>query len=200
MKFAAAIALSAVSCLAVLAWSQVRLEVAEVAVVVVAPAPAKQPVHKAEAPAPKPEPASPAPAELAPVAEKAAAPPPLARIQPARAAKAPAPRPRPAASAPPAAEEPAPAPPAAPEPMAEEPKAKGGAKAAAGDTGKLSLDTVPATEVYLGQNKIGDTPLVEVPLPAGHHALQVINDEKGISQSVEVDTRAGQTTKKRIQL
>jgi serine/threonine-protein kinase len=90
----------------------------------------------------------------------------------------------------------------APDPKPEEPKAaaRESKKAAAGDTGKLSLDTVPATEVYFGQNKIGDTPLVEVPLPAGHHALQVINDDKGISQSIEVDIRAGQTTKKRIQL
>jgi serine/threonine-protein kinase len=191
MKWVAAILLSAVSLLAVVLVSQVSLQVdeppiarpAQVAVVVPAP-------RKAVAPSPKAPPGPPAaPAEASPIAEPAPAP--LAPARPARAAKASTPRPRPAAAQPAAANAP---------PDGEAPPAKESKKAAVGDTGKLTLDTVPATEVYFGQNKIGDTPLFEVTLPAGHHALQVINDEKGISQSIEVDIRAGQTTKKRVQL
>jgi hypothetical protein len=194
MKFVAAIVLSAVSLLAVVVWSQVPLDIEE------APLRASAPVAAA---APAPRPARAAPRPPPPPAEEAAPlaadPPALTRLQPARTAKASTPRSRPAAAQATPAED---APESTPEPKAEEPRPppKESKKAATGDTGRLTLDTVPATEVYFGQDKIGDTPLVEVPLPAGHHALQVINDDKGISQSIEVDIRPGQTTKRRIQL
>jgi hypothetical protein len=194
MKWVAAIVLSAVSLLAVVIGSQVPLDIEET------PLQASAPVAVA-APAPRPPRAPPKPPpppaeEPAPLAADPPAPP---RPQPAHTAKASTPRSRPAAAQATPAEN---APESTSEPKAEEPKSppKESKKAAAGDTGRLTLDTVPATEVYFGQEKIGDTPLVEVPLPTGHHALQVINDEKGISQSIEVDIRPGQTTKRRIQL
>jgi hypothetical protein len=196
LKVVAAIVLSAVSLLAVVIWSQVPLDIEEAPVRASAPVAAAAPAPRPARAAPKPPPPPPLTEEPAPLA---ADPPVPTRPQPAHTAKASTPRSRPAAAQATPAET---APESTPEPNAEEPKPppKESKKAAAGETGKLSLDTVPATEVYFGQNKIGDTPLVEVPLPAGHHALQVINDDKGISQSVEVDIRPGQTTKKRIQL
>jgi eukaryotic-like serine/threonine-protein kinase len=67
-------------------------------------------------------------------------------------------------------------------------------------SGRLSLDTRPQTEVYLGQKSLGTTPLVGVELSPGHQVLQLVNEDKGISQSFEVDIRAGETTQKRLDL
>ncbi len=66
--------------------------------------------------------------------------------------------------------------------------------------GLLSLNTVPWTEVYLGSRKLGDTPLIDVPLPAGTHVLRLVNAEKGVSSSIEVEIRPGQTTVKKLSL
>jgi serine/threonine-protein kinase len=66
--------------------------------------------------------------------------------------------------------------------------------------GKLSLDTSPWTRVSLGGKNLGDTPLLEVPLPAGRHVLQLVNEQQGINRSVEVEIEAGKTTVKRLHL
>jgi hypothetical protein len=66
--------------------------------------------------------------------------------------------------------------------------------------GRLSLVTRPETEVFLGQTSLGNTPLVGVELPPGHQVLQLVNEDKGISQSFEVEIRAGETTQKRLDL
>ncbi len=66
--------------------------------------------------------------------------------------------------------------------------------------GKLSISTQPWTKVMLNGKALGDTPLIDQPLPAGKHLLKLVNDEKGISTSVEVEVKAGQTTKKVLKL
>ncbi|MFT3840520.1 MAG: serine/threonine-protein kinase [Myxococcaceae bacterium] len=67
-------------------------------------------------------------------------------------------------------------------------------------TGKLTLSTTPWTKVVLNGRVLGDTPLVEVPLPAGKHVLKLTNDEKNISRSIEVEIKPGQTTAKKLSL
>ncbi len=79
-----------------------------------------------------------------------------------------------------------------PEPAAQTPK-----KVA---MGKLTLDTVPWTRVFLRGRKLGDTPLIDLPMPAGRYQLKLVNEEKNISALIEVQIRAGQTTAKKLRL
>jgi eukaryotic-like serine/threonine-protein kinase len=64
--------------------------------------------------------------------------------------------------------------------------------------GRLTLDTTPWTRVYLGKTVLGDTPLIEVPLPVGLQKLKLVNDAEGVSSVVEVQIRPGQTTVKKL--
>ena len=66
--------------------------------------------------------------------------------------------------------------------------------------GRLTLSTTPWTRVTLNGRVLGDTPLVELPLPAGRHVLKLNNDEKGINRTIEVEIKAGQTTAKKLSL
>jgi serine/threonine-protein kinase len=66
--------------------------------------------------------------------------------------------------------------------------------------GFLSLITSPWTHVTEGGRDLGDTPLMRVPLPAGHHSLRLVNGEAGISETYEVDITAGETTSRRLGL
>jgi serine/threonine-protein kinase len=65
-------------------------------------------------------------------------------------------------------------------------------------TGFLTLDSIPWTQVYLDGKKIGDTPLLRVPVPAGTLHLTLRNDEKGIKQKVEVEVAAGKTAVRQL--
>ena len=64
--------------------------------------------------------------------------------------------------------------------------------------GKLTLQTTPWTEVFLGGKSLGESPLIEVPLPAGKHTLRLVNAEANIKMSVEVEIAAGKTTVKKL--
>jgi serine/threonine-protein kinase len=66
--------------------------------------------------------------------------------------------------------------------------------------GKLSLETVPWTQVSFGGRVLGDTPLLERQLPAGRHVLKLSNPERGITTSIEVEISAGQTTVMKLKL
>ncbi|MFT3712242.1 MAG: protein kinase [Archangium sp.] len=66
-------------------------------------------------------------------------------------------------------------------------------------TGLLRIDTVPWTQVYLKGRKLGDTPLVDVPVPAGELELTLVNDEEKIRTVIGVEIIAGQITTKRLQ-
>ena len=60
--------------------------------------------------------------------------------------------------------------------------------------GKLTLDTKPWTEVYLGKRKLGITPLLGIELPAGRHKLKVVNKGRGINETLNVVVKAGKKT------
>jgi serine/threonine-protein kinase len=89
---------------------------------------------------------------------------------------------------------------AAPSRASSEPQAASVARTARRAMGRLTLDPKPWTYVYLRGRKLGDTPLIEVPLPAGRHQLKLVNEGKNISTVIEVEIRAGQTTGKKLQL
>jgi serine/threonine-protein kinase len=65
--------------------------------------------------------------------------------------------------------------------------------------GKLTLKTDPWTSVFLGKNKLGDTPLINFPLPAGKHLLRVVT-EAGAESSIEVEIKPNDTTVKKLRL
>ena len=69
-----------------------------------------------------------------------------------------------------------------------------------GGNGFVSLITSPWTHVTEGGHDLGDTPLVRIPLSAGHHSLRLVNTEAGISEMYEVDIVAGETTSRRLGL
>jgi len=60
--------------------------------------------------------------------------------------------------------------------------------------GRVTIDTKPWTEVYLGKRKLGITPLLDIELPAGRHKLKVVNKSRGINESLEVVVKAGKKT------
>jgi serine/threonine-protein kinase len=93
---------------------------------------------------------------------------------------------------------PAPAPPPVDDTSAEKPKAVAAAKSK--PMGRLTLKTTPWTSVFLGGKKLGDTPLIDVPVPAGTHLLKLTNPEAGLDSSIEVEVKAGQTTVKKLRL
>jgi serine/threonine-protein kinase len=64
--------------------------------------------------------------------------------------------------------------------------------------GKLTLNTTPWTRVSLGKTVLGDTPLIEVPVPAGKQVLKLVNEAEGVSQTIEVQIKPGQTTVKKL--
>jgi serine/threonine-protein kinase len=72
------------------------------------------------------------------------------------------------------------------------------ARPAAVARGKLTLDTSPWTRVYLGKTLLGDTPLIEVAVPAGRHTLRLENEGEHVSSVVEVVIKPGQTTVKKL--
>lgn len=66
--------------------------------------------------------------------------------------------------------------------------------------GKLTLSTDPWTHVSLNGKPLGDTPLIEVSLPAGRHVLKLANEQAKIDTAIEVEVKAGQVTKKVLHL
>jgi serine/threonine-protein kinase len=81
-------------------------------------------------------------------------------------------------------------------PVAKTPPVKKVAPVAA--AGKLTLKTTPWSTVYLGKKKLGDTPLLNVPLPAGKHLLRLVNPESNAENSIEVEIKANETTVKKL--
>ncbi len=67
-------------------------------------------------------------------------------------------------------------------------------------SGFLTLATTPWTEVSLGGRSLGTTPLLRVELPAGTHALRLVNREQGVDETYRVTIRAGETLSRRVGL
>jgi hypothetical protein len=47
---------------------------------------------------------------------------------------------------------------------------------------------------------LGDTPLIDAVLPAGRQTLKLMNEDKNLNLNIEVEIKAGQTTKKVLKL
>jgi len=85
----------------------------------------------------------------------------------------------------------------------ESPKGAGAAAHGRGrepELGSLSFDTSPDTEVRLGRQLLGKTPLRNVRLAPGTHTLQLKNSEEGFTKIVQVTVRSGRATNTRIVL
>ncbi|HUU00412.1 MAG TPA: serine/threonine-protein kinase [Myxococcota bacterium] len=67
-------------------------------------------------------------------------------------------------------------------------------------TGRLRLNTVPWSEVFLGRRRLGMTPLLGVKLPAGTYTLTAVNESKNLSRTFKVTIQAGRTTSLKIPL
>lgn len=102
---------------------------------------------------------------------------------------------------PPPKEEPKPPPRETPRPPPKAPVAKPAPKKPPPEvTGKLTLKTTPWSTVYLGKRKLGDTPLLNVTLPAGKQVLRLVNGETSAETTVEVEIGANETTVKKLTL
>ncbi len=73
-------------------------------------------------------------------------------------------------------------------------------KTAVSKTGRLRLNTVPWSEVFLGRRKLGMTPLLGVKLPAGTYTLRAVNENKNLSRTFKVTIQAGRTTSLKMSL
>ncbi|MFO0726072.1 MAG: protein kinase [Myxococcota bacterium] len=139
-----------------------------------------------QAPTPRLAEVQPVPAEVQP-SQEIAAPTPTAMPQPTPA-PTPTPIERPASPRPDRRR-------AHPTPAAA--KIASSTPAPATGTGRLVLDTVPWTKVYVEGRFLGDTPLNEVAVPAGHLRLRAVNVELGIDKLIEVDVAADQLVRLR---
>ena len=64
--------------------------------------------------------------------------------------------------------------------------------------GRLRLSTTPWTTVYMGDRKLGVTPIVDLKLPAGTHVLRALNPAKGIDRKITVVINPSKTTIKTL--
>jgi serine/threonine-protein kinase len=62
----------------------------------------------------------------------------------------------------------------------------------------VNLETRPWTRVYLGHQLLGETPLVDVPVPAGEVELRLVNEKQHIDTTVSLYGRAGDQLFKKL--
>jgi len=70
----------------------------------------------------------------------------------------------------------------------------------AGEPGKLALNTIPWSEVWLGKQRLGVTPLVGVDLPAGRHTLKLLPQGKKPARTVRIQIKPGEYLRKEMKL
>jgi serine/threonine protein kinase len=73
------------------------------------------------------------------------------------------------------------------------PRSQPAASTPAIEAGYLSFDSMPWSEVYLGNKLLGTTPLIRVSLPPGRHVLTLKNPEVGTSTSYVVEIASGKS-------
>jgi hypothetical protein len=76
----------------------------------------------------------------------------------------------------------------------------GGAQASEGSEasgssgqGVLRINTRPWSQVFVDGRLIGNTPQMNIQLPAGRHTVTLVNSDFNIRQTITVDIRPGQT-------
>jgi serine/threonine-protein kinase len=67
-------------------------------------------------------------------------------------------------------------------------------------SGTLRLDSDPWSHVYLGDKKLGMTPLLNETLPVGRHKLRLVNPELDLAKEITVTIRSNRITKQIIRL
>lgn len=72
--------------------------------------------------------------------------------------------------------------------------------AAGGGTGGLRVNSRPWSQVYVDGRLIGNTPQMNIPLPAGKHQLDLVNPQMGMKKSLAVKIKAGETLTKVVNL
>ncbi len=72
--------------------------------------------------------------------------------------------------------------------------------APAGGPGKLIFDARPWCNVKIDGTSVGQTPIVNRPLPSGPHHITCTNPELHVTRNVTLQIQAGQTTRQRINL
>jgi serine/threonine-protein kinase len=70
----------------------------------------------------------------------------------------------------------------------------------AGEPGRLTLITVPWSEVYLGGRLIGTTPLRGVEVPSGRQTFTLRNSEANVEMQVQLAIPAGGAVSRRLSL
>jgi hypothetical protein len=63
--------------------------------------------------------------------------------------------------------------------------------------GELRIASTPSCEVIIDGKARGSTPLTGIKLPAGAHAVQLVNSRFGIDRTFTVEVRSGEVTKKK---
>jgi serine/threonine-protein kinase len=66
--------------------------------------------------------------------------------------------------------------------------------------GRLTIRTIPYSEVYLDGRKLGTTPVANIELAAGSHRLRFVNRAENIATTRRVRIRPGQVTRLSIKL
>ncbi|MFH1811647.1 MAG: serine/threonine-protein kinase [Pseudomonadota bacterium] len=116
------------------------------------------------------------------------------------------PLPKPTVQEPPAATQPAPQPlpqePAVAQPETTAPRVRAPAPRppAARKPGQLTLDAAPWAEVWLGSKKLGQTPLIDLSLPAGTHTLMLLPKGQKPGRRLQIEIKPGQKTRKQVTL
>lgn len=71
---------------------------------------------------------------------------------------------------------------------------------AAGGPGTLRINTRPWSQVYVDGRLIGNTPQMNISLPAGRHRVSLVNPDFNIRQTISVNIQAGQTLTRIVNL
>ncbi len=72
--------------------------------------------------------------------------------------------------------------------------------APSGETGVLSINTVPWSQVFVDGRLIGNTPQMRIVLSAGKHRVTLVNDNFNIREVTRVTIKPGETTKRVLTL
>jgi serine/threonine-protein kinase len=78
--------------------------------------------------------------------------------------------------------------------------ARPAAPAASSGTGVLRLNSLPWSQVTVDGKPVGNTPLMNLPLPAGAHTIRMVNPDMGLTKTIKVTVKAGDTTTKVVNM
>ena len=74
--------------------------------------------------------------------------------------------------------------------------AKASAAVSGAKTGTLQINSRPWSDVYVDNRMVGHTPQMALQLSAGHHTIKLSNPTMGLTKTLSVTIRAGETLKK----